>query len=141
MVAAFLKLGIPTMMSALPRRAISSRMAGVRAVWGTGPPYHHGGGAAHSQGGARTLPTRDRHRRPVLADRARPVSAVGAAEAQVAEAHRTPRPDPRVDRRQHVGAEADELRLLDDRFELPLPLEQGDVEQRLPVEPEHIDDD
>ena len=32
------------------------------------------------------LSTRDRHRRPVVADRTRPVSAVRAAEAQVAEA-------------------------------------------------------
>src|SRR6478752_10529043 len=175
MVAAFLKLGIPTMMSALPRRAISSRIAGVRAVWGTSPPYHHGAALAlprarpatpvirspcvctfpvgdasrmcdaprmhirsadgvrpqhrdvcsrgayrtrrasrapnvhtrptpvdttgPAQGGAPPLPTRDRHRRPVVADGARPVSAVGAAEAQVAEADRPPRPDPGLDRR------------------------------------------
>src|SRR5215211_2208257 len=33
-VAAFLKLGMPTMMSARPRRAISSRMAGVSADGG-----------------------------------------------------------------------------------------------------------
>src|SRR4051794_41862706 len=46
MVAAFLKLGMPTMMSALPIRAIWSRMAGVRAGSGTGPPYHRGAAVA-----------------------------------------------------------------------------------------------
>src|SRR6478752_7083737 len=67
MVAAFLKLGIPTMMSALPRRAISSRMAGVRAVWGTSPPYHHGGGGAMSPAAARPdLPLHLAGSRPVV---------------------------------------------------------------------------
>jgi hypothetical protein len=37
-----LKLGIPTMMSARSRRAISLRMAGVSTVSGTTSPYHRG---------------------------------------------------------------------------------------------------
>src|SRR4051812_26693040 len=40
MVAAFLKLGIPTMMSAWPSLAICSRTAGVSPWAGTLRPYH-----------------------------------------------------------------------------------------------------
>src|SRR5438093_4340031 len=99
MVAAFLKLGMPTMMSARPRRAISSRMAGVSEVagiWGTLPPrariYLADGSASRTdlpRAVSRPpviagpgLARGNLRGRPVVVGPARPVAAVRRLECQ-----------------------------------------------------------
>src|SRR6188768_1704870 len=114
---------MPTMMSALPSRAISSRTAGLRAVSGAWSPA--------GQVGDRPLP----------GHLAGSVARVGLLEGQPAEALRAPRADPRVVRRLHVWPRADEVVAGDDGLEEALALQQRDVEQPLPVEPQQVDDD
>src|SRR6185312_17179942 len=102
MVAAFLKLGMPTMMSASPSRAIWSRTAGVRAVWGI----------------ALTLPLAAGHRprRPIAGDLARSIARVRALECEAAEALGAPRAHPSIDRRADEDAGADQRVVGEDGF-------------------------
>src|SRR3954469_19879237 len=99
-VPAFLKLGTPPMLSARPSRSISSRMAGVSAVWGTGPPYH-------SRPCQRPSAARHPADRPLLRHLAGVVTAVRRLVRQAVEALRLPRPDPRHDRRPDEGSDPD----------------------------------
>src|SRR4051794_41580581 len=116
------------MMSARPSRSISSRMAGVSAVWGTGPPYH-------SRPCPRPSAARHTADRPLLRHLARVVTAVRRLVRQAVEALRLPRTDPRHDRRPDEGADPDKVRLTEHAFEDPPALEQRDVDQRRVVEP------
>src|SRR3954453_1382752 len=138
MVAAFLKLGMPTMMSALPIRAIWSRMAGVRAGSGTGPPYHRGAAVAGPCLARRSLAVGHRRGAPFGVRLAWAVARVGGLVGDPGEALHAPRPEPRIDRRPHVQARADEVSGGQDRVEQALALEERDVQQRLPVEPEQV---
>src|SRR6476646_2094168 len=123
MVAAFLKLGIPTRRSARSSRSISSRMAGVSAVWGTGPPYHLGPCPRPSA-------TRHPADRPVSLHLARVIAAVGGLVGQAVEALRLPRADPRHDRRPDERPDPDAVRFADHALEDAPPLEQGAVDER-----------
>src|SRR5918993_1271042 len=111
MVAAFLKLGMPTMMSAGPNRAISSRIAGVSVVsgidatvppsaavvsgWVSRRPDPAGAGPPGRRG--RLSGARNRGRAPVRGRLARPVARVGGPEGQAVEALGAPRADPAID--------------------------------------------
>ena len=143
------------MMSARPRREISSRTAGVSAV-GTRPPYHRrarngvGGAPPWTSVGRPEVSARRSEPRfsawqirdgPVGVRRAGRVAAVRALEGEPLEPERAPRPDPGVDRRADVDPAPDEPRFVDDRLQDPLALEERDVEERLVVEPEEVDDD
>src|SRR3954454_5662676 len=113
MVAAFSKLGIPTMMSARPSRAISSRTAGLRAVAGTssavrGTPRHR---TPNPPTPASAL--RDRRLRPALVGLAGDVAAVGVLVGERAESERSPGVEPDVDRRPDVDSAADPIALDD----------------------------
>src|SRR5436190_2881640 len=152
MVAAFLKLGMPTMMSARPRRAISSRMAGVSEVagiWGTLPPrariYLADGSASRGWStpviDGPGLARGNLRGRPGVVGPARPVAAVRRLECQGAEAERAPGRQPAVDGRPDVGADAHELALFEDALEDSLALEQGDVEERLVVDGQDVHGD
>src|SRR5512134_3712280 len=139
MVAAFLKLGMPTMMSARPSRAICSWMAGVRAAWGTRPPYHRRPRVSPVPGAAGDSAAGNRDAHPLVVGGPRLVAAVGGPEAQIREPERSPRTDPGIDRRAHEDPATDQVRFDDDGIQDPTALEEGDVEEGLAVEPEQID--
>src|SRR3954447_1910217 len=111
---------MPTMMSARPRRAISSRIAGVRVVAGTSPPYHPASATGRRADGRPA----DRRVR-VLATHE--IGAVRGPVVQLPEAEAAPR-DEREDRgRTDVGRDPDEERRLQHPVQEPLALEQRDV--------------
>src|SRR3954451_25247463 len=122
-VAAFLKLGIPTMMSARPSRSISSRMAGVSAVWGTRPPYHSR---------PRQRPSAARHAadRPLLGHLAGVVTAVRGLVGQAVETLRFPGADPRQGRRPEESPEGNQDPFRRAPLEDPAPFEQRDVDEQ-----------
>src|SRR3954454_16319267 len=119
------------MMSARPSRSISSRMAGVSAVWGTAPPYH-------SRPCQRPSAARHTADRPLLRHLAGVVAAVRRLIRQAVEALRLPRPDPRHDRRPDEGPDPDEVRFAEHALEDAPALEQRDVDKRRVVEPEEV---
>src|SRR4051812_35763808 len=110
---------MPTMMSAWPSRAISSRIAGVNPRVGTTvtlPPA----GLARRHGLSRLgtpLPSAARNLGlcPLGILRARDVAAVRRLEGDPPDAQDPPRTDPCIDRRLHVRPQPDEPGLRDDR--------------------------
>src|SRR5262245_8285574 len=132
---------MPTMMSACPRRAISSRMAGVKPEVGTPAPYHRRRHTAPRLPRQPLSAPRDLGGRPVAVPGARRVTAVRGLVGEAVEADGPPAAQPWVDRRLHEDADADELRLGEDGFEEPPTLEKRHVADRLVVQPEEVDDD
>src|SRR5215213_1950512 len=109
---------MPTMMSARPRRSISSRTAGVSAVAGidaTVPPSVAGRPTAASA-------FRDSHRRPARIRLARSVPVVRLLVGEHPEPEVAPRAEPRIDRRRHVDPDPDQGALDDDAVEEAFPL-------------------
>src|SRR5712691_10596034 len=90
---------------------------------------------------ATDLAGRDRGDRPVVRGAARLVAAVGRLVGQGAKAEGAPRDQPGVDWRPNVDASANDLPFVEHAVEQPLPLEQGNVEERLVVEPKEVDRD
>ena len=131
------------MMSARPRRAISSRTAGVRAVGarrhrttGDADAVRHATGQRSPVPSARAASARDGPLARLRLRRAGSASSRPCTTVRL-KPERPPRPEPR--RRPAAGRTCRAGRGRDspsDRLEDPLPLEQRDVEQRLVVEPE-----
>src|SRR3954447_25395274 len=119
---------MPTMMSAWPSRAISSRMAGVSVDPGIRLTLSPSNGAGSAWGGGlgdadgRVGSPGDG---PVLVLLARRVAGVRAPVREVAEAERAPRHERQHRRGPHDRADPDEERLLEDPLEDASALEQG----------------
>ena len=98
-------------------------------------------GPCYARATLRRVSARARPRPSTAGSAAGQVARVGGLVRHPAEPERAPRPEPRVDRRPDERAAPDEPGLAHGRLEDPLPLEQRDVEERLVVEPEDVDDD
>src|SRR4051794_18001194 len=103
---------MPTMMSAWPSRAISSRIAGVNPRVGTTvtlppavPPRRRG---LSGLGTPLVSAAGDLGLRPLRILRARDVATVCGLEGDPPDAEDPPRTDPGIDRWLHVGPEPDE---------------------------------
>src|ERR1035437_4570431 len=138
-VAAFRKLGIPTMMSALPSLAISSLIAGVSALEGIGGTVPRRAVRGTVRSGE--LPARHRDDRPVVVGCVRDVAAVGALVDQRPKAETSPRRDETVDRRPNERRYANQLALAERSIEQALALGQWDVEQARAGDLEGVDRD
>src|SRR5215213_7477204 len=128
---------MPTMMSARPRRAICSRTAGVSAV-GTRPPYHlrpmasaklrlglPWAGRRSTFANASQVSARGEvSHRPLRVCCPGNIAAVRRLVGESREPERSPRPEPRVDRRPDVDSAAHEARFAEHGFEDPLALEE-----------------
>src|SRR5450830_1367381 len=106
---------MPTMMSALPSRAISSLIAGVSALDGIGStvPRRAGGGLLH------------RHRaiRPGVVAGVGQVAAVGVLEEETLKAESTPGDEEGPDRLANIRRHPDSLARLERAVKQPLALQ------------------